>query len=150
MKISNDDMKTHAKEIIDASDRYGVTNLKLEAEAYFVEGTIITVENVMDHLLYAESKNLALLKEASVDYIVANKADAFNKLNTNDLILPGSLIKDLLVALIRNEKEDGTVGGIESELAFMRISELRKKAYKNGLDVDGSREMLIVAIKESL
>lgn len=150
MKISNDDMKTHAKEIIDASDRYGVTNLKLEAEAYFVEGTIITGENVMDHLLYAESKNLALLKEASVDYIVANKADAFNKLNTNDLILPGSLIKYLLVALIRNEKEDGTVGGIESELAFMRISELRKKAYKNGLDVDGSREMLIVAIKESL
>ena len=150
MKISNDDMKTHAKEIIDVADRFGFTSLKLEGEACFVEGTIITVENVMDHLLYAESKNLALLKEASVDYIVANKADAFNKLNTNDLILPGSLIKDLLVALIRNEKEDGTVGGIESELAFMRISELRKKAYKKGLDVDGSREMLIVAIEESL
>jgi hypothetical protein len=54
------------------------------------------------------------------------------------------------VALIRNAKEDGTLGGIESELTFMRISELRKKAYKKGLDVDGSREMLIVAIEESL
>jgi hypothetical protein len=56
----------------------------------------------------------------------------------------------MLVALIRNEKEDGTVGDIESELALMRVSELRKKAYNKGLDVDGSRDMLIVAIQESL
>jgi hypothetical protein len=102
----------------------------------------------MDHLLYAESKNLALLKEASVDYIVANKAEVAKELSFANA--PGSLIKDLLVALIRNEKEDGTVGDIESELAFMRVSELRKRAYNKGLDVDGTRDMLIVAIKESI
>jgi hypothetical protein len=148
IKISHEDMKTHAKEIIDASDKYGVTNLKLEAEAFFVQGITLTVENVMDHLLYAESKNLALLKEASVDYVVANKAEVTKELSFANA--PGSLIKDLLVALIRNEKEDGTVGDIESELALMRVSELRKKAYNKGLDIDGTRDMLIVAIQESL
>jgi hypothetical protein len=31
----------------------------------------------------------------------------------------------------------------------MRISELRRKAYESGLDVDGSREMLIAALEEN-
>ena len=54
VKISDDDMKSHAKEVIDAADKYGVVNLKLEAEASFVEGTTFTIENVMELLLYAE------------------------------------------------------------------------------------------------
>jgi hypothetical protein len=141
-------MKTHAKEIIDASDRYGITNLKLEAEAYFVQGITLTVENVMDHLLYADSKSCALLKEVAMDYIVENKTALVKNIRFHDA--PGSLLNDMLVALIRNEKEDGTVGDIESELALMRVSELRKKAYNKGLDIDGTRDMLIVAIQESL
>jgi len=32
----------------------------------------------------------------------------------------------------------------------MRISELRKTAHEMGLSVDGSREMLIAAIKDNL
>ena len=71
-KLSDDDMKSHAKEIIDSADKYGVVNLKLMAEAHFVKGTTFTIENVMELLLYAESKNCALLKEASMDYIVEN------------------------------------------------------------------------------
>jgi len=63
MKIANDEMKSHAKEIIDAADRFGVVNLKLEAEASIVEGTTFTLENVKELLLYAESKNCALLKD---------------------------------------------------------------------------------------
>jgi hypothetical protein len=39
MTISNDNMKLHAKEIIDAADRFGVTSLKLEAEASLVNTT---------------------------------------------------------------------------------------------------------------
>jgi hypothetical protein len=90
----------------------------------------------MELLLYAESKNCALLKEAVMDYFVENHADVIEKLTTNALI-PGSLIKDVLETVFRGEKKD-------------RISELRKKAHEKGLDVDGSREMLIVAIKASL
>jgi hypothetical protein len=71
-KVSENDMKSHAREIIDATDKYGVVSLKLESEANLVEGTTFTIENVMELLLYAESKNLALLKETAMDYIVDN------------------------------------------------------------------------------
>jgi hypothetical protein len=36
VKISDDDMKYHEQEIIEAADKYGVVNLKLEAEASLI------------------------------------------------------------------------------------------------------------------
>jgi hypothetical protein len=148
VKISDDDMKSHAKEIIDAADKYGVVSLKLEAEASLVEGTTFTIENVMELLLYAESKNCALLKEASMDYIVENKAEVIKKLSFTDTV-PGTLMRDLLVAVSRGEMNiegsDGDSG--DSQYNALRISELRKRAYAKGLNVDGSREMLIAALE---
>ena len=44
MPISNNDMTIHAKEIINAADRFGITGLKLEAEAYLVTNTTFGVE----------------------------------------------------------------------------------------------------------
>jgi hypothetical protein len=162
LKISDDDMKSHTREIIDAADKYRVVNLKLEAEAYFVKTTTFTMENVMELLLYAESKNCALLKEAAMDYIVENKAVIIKQLSFTDAAglldiikqlsftdAPG-LLYDVLVACVKSENEDGTVGDIDSQLASMRVSQLRRKAHEMGLGVDGSREMLITAIKESL
>jgi hypothetical protein len=145
-KVSDDDMKSHAKEIIDAADKYGVVNLKLEAEACLVEATTFTIENVMEHLLYAESKNLALLKEVSMDYIVKNKSEVINKLSFNDV--PGALVKDVLVATARGERNVGRADvNVDNQYDSLRISELRKMAHEKGLNVDGSREMLIAALK---
>jgi len=74
IKVLDDDMRSHAREIIDAADKFGVIGLKLEAEASLVEYTIFTMENVMELILYADSKCCALLKEAAVAYLVENKA----------------------------------------------------------------------------
>jgi hypothetical protein len=74
-KVSENKMKSHAKEIIDMADRFGVSGLKLEAEACLVRTTTFTVENVMDHLHFANRKNCALLKEAAMDFIVENKVE---------------------------------------------------------------------------
>lgn len=145
--LSDDDMKSHAKEIIDAADKYGVIDLKLEAEACFVKGITFTIKNVMEHLLYAESKNCALLKEASMDYIVENKAEVITKLSFADTV-PGTLMRDLLVATARGEMRSGGADvNADSQYDSLRISELRKKAHEKGLNVDGSREMLIAALK---
>ncbi|KAL7523825.1 hypothetical protein ACHAWF_000684 [Thalassiosira exigua] len=38
-KITDEDMQANAKEIIDATDRFGMANLKLEAEASYVNST---------------------------------------------------------------------------------------------------------------
>jgi len=133
--------------MIDAADRFRVSSLKMEAEACFVKGTDSTIENVMELLLYAESKNLALLKEAAMDYIVENKAEVIEKLSFADTV-PGTLMRDLLVATVRGERNVGGADvNIDSQYNSLRISELRQMAHEKYLNVDGSREMLIAALK---
>jgi predicted amino acid-binding ACT domain protein len=150
VKVSDDDMKTQTKEIIDAANRYGVVNLKLEAEAFLVRDTVFSLENVMEHLMYADSMNCALLKEAAMDFIIENSAEIMDEISINDLLTP-TLMRDVLAAVSRREKKlggrDGD-GGV-SKFNSMRISELRQEAHKKGLNVDGSREMLIAALKRT-
>ncbi|KAL3762578.1 hypothetical protein ACHAW5_003116 [Stephanodiscus triporus] len=144
-KVADDNMKSHAKEIIDAADKYGVVDLKLSAEACLVKTTTFSVENLMDHLLYADSKNCALLKEAAMDFMVENRDEVLEKVSFRDA--PGDFVRDVLAALARGEKKGRTNGDSGTDLSAMRISELRLKAHENGLNVDGSREMLIAALK---
>ena len=61
--VSEEELAANSKAIIDAADRFGIVNLKLQAEAVLTEQTEITVENMLDNLLYANSKNLALFQE---------------------------------------------------------------------------------------
>jgi hypothetical protein len=131
-KISDNDMKSLAKEIIDAADRYGVSSLKLEAEASIVEDKTITMDNVMELLLYSDSKNCALMKEAVIDYIVENKANVIKKNLLSFVEAPGTLVRDVLATVFRGEKKDGTVG-----YSSMRVSKLRRKAHEKGLMLMG-------------
>jgi predicted amino acid-binding ACT domain protein len=152
VKISDDDMKSQTKEIIDAANRYGVVNLKLEAEALLVRETVFSLENVIEHLQYAESMNCALLKEAAMDFIVENSAEVIDKISFNDVASP-TLIRDVLAAVSRGKEKSGVSGGEDSNndsrFNSMRISELRRESHEKGLNVDGSREMLIAALKEA-
>jgi hypothetical protein len=144
--VSTGYLKKNAKVIIDASDRYSVPYLKLEAEACLVETTVFSEENVLDLLLYAESKNCALLKEVAMDFIVENRVDILKQVSFKDA--PGSMISDVLAAVARRYNV-GLVKDSEGDYSTLRISDLRQRAHKKGLDVDGSREMLIAALEES-
>jgi hypothetical protein len=155
MPISNNDMTIHAKEIINAADRFGITGLKLEAEAYLVTNTTFGVENVKDLLIYADSMNCALLKEVAMDYMLENKDVVLENIRFDDA--PGSLVNDVFAAIARAETKRGdnieisdqgsSNNNSASHFNSMRISELRQKVHEKGLDVDGSREMLIAALK---
>jgi hypothetical protein len=155
MPISNNDMTIHAKEIINAVDRFGITGLKLEAEAYLVTNTTFGVENVKDLLIYADSMNCALLKEVAMDYMLENKDVVLENIRFDDA--PGSLVNDVFAAIARAETKRGdnieisdqgsSNNNSASHFNSMRISELRQKVHEKGLDVDGSREMLIAALK---
>ena len=148
-KVTDNDMKSHAKEIIDAADKYGVTSLKLEAEVCVVNATSFGVENLKDILLYADSKNCALLKEAAMDYMAENKDKVRGKISFHDA--PGSLLNDFIAAISRGERT-GSQGiddnNVDNQYNTLRIIELRKKACEIGLNVDGSSEMLIAALKK--
>ncbi len=102
--VSENDLKSHAGDIINAADKYSIVNLKLEAEAAYVKSMTITTENVMDILLYADAKNCALLKEAVFDFLARNGEEVIAKLSFNNI--PGHLMKDLLVVTTRKGKED--------------------------------------------
>ena len=152
MTISNDNMKLHAKEIIDAADRFGVTSLKLEAEASLVNNTAFDIKNVKELLLYADSKNCALLKEAVMDYLLEHKESVLKNIRFNDA--PGSLISDVFAAIARAETVKGGSADADDDNAShyhsMRISELRRLVHDKGLDVDGSREMLIALLENDI
>ena len=143
-KLSAEDLKENAEDIINACDKYGVVHLKLEAEACYVESNEITIDNMMDNLLYADSKNLALLKEAVMDYIVANKGDIMDKVSFDKV--PGSLMTDLLAAMSRGEQNESD--GDKINYHKMRVGTLRKMLDEKELDVDGSREAMISLLKE--
>ena len=141
-KLSDEDLKNNAKDIINACDKYGVVHLKLEAEACYVKSNEITIDNMMDNLLFADSKNLALLKEAVMDYIVANKRDILGKVSFDNV--PGGVISDVLAAMARGEETEDD----STDYNTMRVGTLRKMLDEKGLDVDGSRETMIALLKE--
>ncbi|KAL7499495.1 hypothetical protein ACHAWT_007776 [Skeletonema menzelii] len=143
--VPEEAMKTHAKDIIDAADRYSIVNLKLEAEAVYVKKSVITIDNAIDHLLYADAKNLALLKEAVIDFLTENSEEATEMISFTDDV-PGHLMKDLLVAVSR-KKRDGNRD--DNNFNVMRVSELRKKLDEKELNVDGSPEVMIETLKRS-
>jgi hypothetical protein len=144
--VAENELKEHARDFIDAADEYGVVNLKLEAEAAYVKSTKITIDNVMDNLLYADAKNCALLKEAVIDFLADNGEEVITrKISFNDM--PGNVVKDVLVAVARNKKEGRNE--VISDLNVMRVSELRRMLNEKGLNVDGSRETMIEALKSS-
>ncbi len=145
-KIPEKELKVRAKDIIDVTDRYSIVNLKLEAEAVFVKETDITIDNAIDHLLYADAKNLALLKEAVIDFLAENSEEANAKISFTDDV-PGHIMNDFLVAMSRKKKKGGNQD--DNNFTVMRVSELRKKLDEKGLSVDGSREAMIETLKRS-
>ncbi|KAL7527391.1 hypothetical protein ACHAXR_001934 [Thalassiosira sp. AJA248-18] len=142
-KVAEEDLRCHSKEIIEAANRFGVVNLKLKAEASYVKSTKIGVDNVMDHLLYADALNCALLKEVAINFVVENRTEVIEKVSLKDV--SGGLFGDILLAIMR---KDSAGAGVD-DLNSLCITDLRKKLHEKGLDVDGSRETLIATLKEN-
>ena len=55
-------------------------------------------------------------------------------------------MRDLLTAVVRENKESTADENSEGDLITMQISDLRRKADLKRVTVDGSREMLIEAL----
>jgi hypothetical protein len=119
----------------------------LKAEAVYVESTKITIDNAIDNLLYADTKNCALLKEAVMNFLAENSTEAAEKISFADV--PGHVVKDLLFAVGRNSRKGANNGADVDELTTLCVSALRRKLHKMGLEVDGSREAMIASIKSN-
>ncbi|EJK64479.1 hypothetical protein THAOC_14781, partial [Thalassiosira oceanica] len=145
--VCEEELAANAKAIIEAADRFGIVNLKLQAEAVLVEQTEITVDNMLDNLLYANSKNLALFQEMIMDFVAENGDKIVGKVSFDDV--PGNLISDILTAFAQGKKSAGEVIMSKDDLKFMRVDDLRKRLHEKGLCIDGSRETMIALLKEN-
>jgi len=57
------------------------------------------------------------------------------------------VFRDVLAAMSRGEKAGDDDAGGNDQYCTMGISELRRRAHAEGLEVDGSRETLIAALE---
>jgi len=90
----------------------------------------------------------AAAKSTCKEIRVQNKVEVLQKVSFEDA--PGTLIGDVFAAVARGEKKSGNnAADNDDQLCTMRISDLHRKVHEKGLDVDGSREMLIAALKGS-
>jgi len=142
--VSDDELGANAKAIIESADRFGIVNLKLKAEVALAEQTKITVDNMLDNLLYAHSKNLALFQEMIMDFVAANGDKIIGNVSFSNV--PGELMSDLLTATTRGNMSTGKAAS-EDDLKFSRVGELRKRLHDKGLCIDGSRETMIALLK---
>ena len=83
-----------------------------------------------------------------MDFIAENKKK-MQKVSFDDV--PGNACKDLLAAMSRRYQDDDCDGDDEEnnvDFDKSRIGELRQKVQEKGLEIDGSRDALIAALKE--
>ena len=139
------DLTNHAAEIIEAADRYGVPNLKLLAESNYVLGHPVTISNVIEKLHFAESKNLALLKETVMQFLVENAAEVLEKTSLKTAPESG-ILTNVLAAVAAKKNWRG--GEHSQDIKAKNVSCLRRRLHEKGQCVDGSRETLIAALEK--
>ncbi|KAL3787211.1 hypothetical protein ACHAW5_004001 [Stephanodiscus triporus] len=143
--LSAADWKDHAKDLIEAADKYGLTNLKIEAEARYVKLLTFSPSDAVETVAYAEKMNCFLLKEAAIDFIVANAnkvlaSGTVKNLNGKDIP------QDILFSIVKSKQ--GKKLKIDSDdLNQLSMDDLRAWLELRGTDFDGSKESLISRLK---
>jgi len=90
-----------SKDIIEAVDSFGIGNLKVEAEGWYVKSIAIKLDNFEEKFYFADTKKCALLKEKVMDFLLQNETDALDKLSKGDVPQSESMCADFLAALER-------------------------------------------------
>ena len=139
-------LNENMRDIIKAATIYGLINLKLRAEVFHVLllPEMIDFDTFMDHLHFANPTTCIYFRKRSWIF-VENKIKILDK-----KMLAGALeskVYDILLAVARREIDHAAGARKTNALSAVSISELRRRAHARGLEVDGSREMLILSLK---
>ncbi|EJK46916.1 hypothetical protein THAOC_34396 [Thalassiosira oceanica] len=100
---------------------------------------------MLDNLLYANSKNLALFLERIMDFVAKNGDKIVGEVSFSSV--PGELTSDLLTSTTRGQISSSR--NVPGDLKFVRVSELGKRLHDKGLCIDGSGETMIALLKEN-
>mmetsp|Transcript_27963 Transcript_27963/g.52266 ORF Transcript_27963/g.52266 Transcript_27963/m.52266 type:complete len:387 (-) Transcript_27963:223-1383(-) len=135
---------TKDKEIIEAANRYEIVSLKMAVEKTLVEQQVINLRNVADWLVFADSTTCALLKEHALAYFKCRAKDVLAHKSSADLKESPQLLQEVILAMSSNLPDASF-----DQNSKMSVDELRKKLEGKGLDVDGSKEALVLRLTAS-
>ena len=144
-KIPSDSpvMDLHAKDLINACDKYDLVGLKHAAESYLVRTCVINIDNVVEWMQFADAKTCPLLKEYAMSYFAARGRDVLKTESYKNLRESPRLMEEIMLASMDvDERYQGTDG-------MLSVDELRAKLGSLGMDVDGSKEILLNRLSDS-
>ena len=156
---TDEEMVQHGKEIIDACDRYDVVGLKIATETALVCSCIIDVNNVADWLQYADAKTCPLLKEYALSYFAVRARDVFKTESYKSNMRDSPKLMEEIIMVVQTSSEDSRFGashnmrmrlGASVASNMLSVDKLRASLDRLGLDVDGSREMLVSRLDNSM
>jgi BTB/POZ domain len=133
-----------AKTMLTLADRFGCINLKQYVESVMVE-SFLDEKSAADMLLLGDSHTCAQLKEAAMK-IFKNQADVvMNTEGWKRVKESSALVAELLSVLATTQPSARTTHDDHPD--GQCVADLRNQLLKRGLDVDGSREMLVKRLK---
>ena len=145
-----DVLKEEARGIIKTADRFGCTGLKLAAEAEL--STVgITTENTAELILFADAANCAMLKEVAMEFFVKNAHEVMSSEGYEQVKESPAVLAELVAAMASGSKKRPASSDADAGRDFkrMRVATLRQKLDDKGLDVDGSKEMLVSRLEDA-
>lgn len=133
---SVDDVFKWGKELIDASNRFELIELKMAVENLLVRECILNKENVCEYILFSDAQSCPLLKEYAISYFLLNAQEILQSDHSKQLRESSELLSEIIVFQGRG-------------LGEMRVTTLRKELGKRNLDVDGSKRALVSRYEEA-
>jgi len=144
--ISAGEWKDYAKDLLEAADKYGLPNLKIEAEAWYVTLLKFSAGDAVETVAYADKMNCFLLKEAAIDFIVTNANEVLASGTLMNIPESNVIIRDILCSVAKMSKQEQH--NIDSKgLHQLSINDLRARLALLGDDFDGSKEALVIRMK---
>ena len=124
-------MFCYGKKLINAANRFELTDMKMAVENVLVGERILTRKNVSDYMLFADAQSCPLLKEYAISYFLLNAREVLQSKHSKRLRESVELLSEIITLQSPNPHE------------IRSVTELKKELMRWNLDVDGSKEMLI-------
>ena len=144
--ISAAEWKDYVKDLLEASDKYGLTNLKIEAEVRYVKLLKFLAGDVAEAVSYAQKMNCFHLKEAAIEFIVASVDEVLAPDTFENIPESKDIIQGILCSVATMNKKGQHKNDCE-DLNQISINHLRARLAFLGKDFDGSKETLIARLK---
>ena len=93
-----------------------------------------------------------MLKEAAMDYFVANVEAVMASAGYEQVVESPAIMREMMAAMAAGSKKRSAESADHAEgrdYKRMRVATLRQKLDEKGLDVDGSKEMLMSTLEEA-